>query len=273
MYEKKCIRKTKPYFYFNLVRIMKLASFMLLLSITSIFAAELKSQSILVNITMKNVKTRTVLDEIERQTDYLFLFNPDVVDTDKQISVNAKNKTVSEVLKTVFRGTNIYYKQEGSSIFLINEHEQVKSLSQVEKIILLGVVVDSNGDPIIGANILEKGKSNITVTDVDGNFSLIVDKNSTLQISYISYLAQEITVGNQTHLNITLLEDTQALDEVVVVGYGVMRRKDLTGALTSINTEIIDKSSIKSVDQMLQGRSSGLYTILVHKLSYHKVEN
>ncbi|MDR0574619.1 MAG: SusC/RagA family TonB-linked outer membrane protein [Tannerella sp.] len=160
---------------------MKLASFMLLLSITSIFAVELKSESILVN-----------------------------------------------------------------------------SLSQAGKITLSGVIVDSDGDPIIGANIVEKGKSNGTVTDIDGHFSLSVDRNSILQVTYIGYLSQEIVVDNRTQINITLLEDAQALDEVVVVGYGTQKKANLTGAVSTISPEQIEKRPVISTSAALQGLAPGV---------------
>ncbi|MDR1601337.1 MAG: TonB-dependent receptor [Tannerella sp.] len=121
-----------------------------------------------------------------------------------------------------------------------------------------GTVVDINGETVIGANILEKGTTNGTVTDINGAFSLTVQNNAVLQISYIGYIAQEIAVGNLTTLQITLLEDLQALDEVIVVGYGTMKKSDLTGAVGRVTLENKSMLPNTSLAQALSGASAGV---------------
>ena len=123
-----------------------------------------------------------------------------------------------------------------------------------------GKIVDINGEPIIGANIIEKGTTNGIITDVDGNFSLEVPSSAILQISYIGYVTQEIEVGNQTTFAIQLMEDTQKLDEVVVVGYGTMKKKDLTGAVKRVNLENSPAIANTSLSQALIGSTAGVNT-------------
>lgn len=123
-----------------------------------------------------------------------------------------------------------------------------------------GKIVDINGEPIIGANIIEKGTTNGIITDVDGNFSLEVPSSAILQISYIGYVTQEIEVGNQTMFTIQLMEDTQKLDEVVVVGYGTMKKKDLTGAVKRVNLENSPAIANTSLSQALIGSTAGVNT-------------
>jgi len=124
---------------------------------------------------------------------------------------------------------------------------------------ITGVILDQKGEAIIGANVVVKGTDTGTVTDADGKFSLQVpNENATLQISYLGYKAQEIRVGNKRKIDVTLAEDNQLLNEVVVVGYGTMKKKDLTGAITSVNSEAIAKSVPTSIDQVLQGRAAGV---------------
>ena len=124
-----------------------------------------------------------------------------------------------------------------------------------------GTVVDKQGEPIIGASISAKGTTNGTITDINGEFSLNVPSNSTLVISYLGYLTQEILVGNNTTFNIALVEDTKTLDEVVVIGYGTSRKKDITGSVSSVKADDLNTIASPNVTQMLQGKVSGLSAV------------
>ena len=121
-----------------------------------------------------------------------------------------------------------------------------------------GTVIDAAGIPVIGANVIVKGTTNGTITDFDGNFSLDVPANAVLEISYIGYLTAEVTVGNQSKVNVTLQEDTQALDEVVVVGYGTMRKSDVTGSIATAKGEELTKQQSFSALENLRGKVSGV---------------
>jgi len=127
-----------------------------------------------------------------------------------------------------------------------------------QNITVKGVVKDTSGEPIIGASVVQKGTSNGIITDLNGKFSLNVPANSTISISFIGYKSQEIQVAGKTQFNIVLKENTEMLDEVVVVGYGQMRRSDLTGSVVSVSNDAIKKSVVTSVDQVLQGRAAGV---------------
>ena len=135
--------------------------------------------------------------------------------------------------------------------------ETTESVLQ-EKKMVNGVVVDATGMPVIGANVMEKGTTNGTITDMDGKFSLEVDKNAILVVSYIGYANQEIKVGNQNTLSITMKEDAEALDELVVVGYGTVKKSDLTGSVGSVSMEDVNKVGITSADRALQGQVAGV---------------
>lgn len=116
-----------------------------------------------------------------------------------------------------------------------------------------GTVVDVAGVPVIGANVMVKGTTNGTITDMDGKFTLEVPEGAVLQVSYIGYTNQEVVVGKNTILTITLKEDTQSLDEVVVVGYGTQKKVNLTGAVEQVTSEVFDNRSVPNVTQALQG--------------------
>lgn len=129
-----------------------------------------------------------------------------------------------------------------------------------QKVTVKGQIVDKDNIPIIGANIIEKGTtSNGTITDYDGNFTLEVSSGATLRISYIGYIDQEVTTAGKTSINVILLEDTQTLDELVVVGYSTQRKESLTGALQTIKGEKLKDVTSPSVENLLNGKVPGVY--------------
>ena len=121
-----------------------------------------------------------------------------------------------------------------------------------------GTIIDSTGDPVIGANVLEVGTTNGVITDIDGNFRLMVQPNAKLQISFIGYITQVITVGNQNNIKVTLKDDAQALDEVVVVGYGSMKKNDVTGSLSSVSADKLAARGALRIEDALQGSVPGV---------------
>lgn len=130
-----------------------------------------------------------------------------------------------------------------------------------QQISITGVVVDTHNEPVIGASVLEKGTSNGTITDVDGKYTLKVASGSTLVFSYIGYTTQVIEVGFKTSINVTLVEDTEQLDEVVVVGYGVQKKSSMTAAVASISAKEIQKQVAGNVASALQGQTPGVEII------------
>lgn len=143
-------------------------------------------------------------------------------------------------------------------LFAVSSTDTVEAVQQTKKI--TGVVSDAMG-PIIGANVLEKGTTNGVITDIDGNFTLNVKPGATIVVSFIGYVSQEIKITNQTTVNITLKEDSEMLDEVVVVGYGTMKKSDLSGASVSMSEDKIKGSIITNLDQSLQGRAAGVTAV------------
>ena len=237
------------------LRTMKVIVLLLLLCVGSAFANEADAQSRRVTIASSNVTAREIIKEIEKQTDYLFVYNEKDVDLGRIVSVNTKNESVFKVLNSIFRGTQINYAVEGTNIMLTTN--SVQSIKQSGNKIT-GKVVDSNGEPIIGANVLAKGTTNGSITDVDGNFTIEADPRSILEISYIGYKSVEVAVNGKNSLTITLVEDTETLNEVVVVGYGTVKKSDLTGSVSQVKSDDLTAIPSGSVIQALQGRSAGL---------------
>ena len=138
------------------------------------------------------------------------------------------------------------------SDIMIIEKPSIVSTPQQNTRQITGTVIDATGMPIIGANVMVKGTTNGTITDIDGKFTLEVAKDAILQVSYIGYMNQEIPVGNKSVLSISLQEDTQKLDEVVVIGYGTMKKSDITGAISSVSEEKIARQAVANVSTALQ---------------------
>lgn len=205
---------------------------------------------------MNNVKLDKILNEIENQTDYLFIYN-NQVDINKITSVKVKNEAVAQVLDRILSGTGINYELEGTHIILTTE--AIKDLhAQQQAKTVTGTETDVSGEPIIGANIRIKGTTTGTITDIDGNFSIKAEPQSVIEVSYIGYLTQETVINNQKSIRFLLKEDTKTLDEVVVIGYGVQKKADLTGSVANINTEKLNTQSNANIGQALQGKIAGV---------------
>lgn len=240
----------------QIFRIMRISTFLLMVCVFCSYAGNAHSQNAKVSIHMNNVKLDKILNEIENQTDYLFIYN-NQVDINKITSVKVKNEAVAQVLDRILSGTGINYELEGTHIILTTE--AIKDLhAQQQAKTVTGTVTDVSGEPIIGANIRIKGTTTGTITDIDGNFSIEAEPQSVIEVSYIGYLTQETVINNQKSIRFLLKEDTKTLDEVVVIGYGVQKKADLTGSVANINTEKLNTQSNANIGQALQGKIAGV---------------
>lgn len=236
---------------------MKLTIYILFLSFGFLQATNMYGQPIALSFRADNVKLQEVFDKIEAQSEYRFFYNNRQIDTDRFVSVKTTGEDIFGVLNKLFKDTNIAYKVLDTSIILsVKEKSSANQLLSAKKV--SGLVTDGNGEPVIGANVIVKGTNSGTVTDLDGKFSLEVPTNGILQISYIGYNIQEIIVGNQSHLAISLKEDTQNLDEIVVVGYGTMKKSDLTGSISNVKADKLLDRPATNITQSLQGRIAGV---------------
>ena len=240
----------------HLFRMMRNTLLALFVFAGTAFATESYSQTMKVTVVADNMSTGKVISEIEKQTDYLFVYNVNEVNLKRNVKVNAQNKSVAEVLNKVFEGTDIYYAMEGKNIMLMSKAKDGKVAQQANKV--TGIVKDTNGEPIIGANVTVKGQSIGTITDIDGRFVLDAPKDAVLQITYIGYVSQEVKVSGKREINVVLKEDTETLDEVVVIGYGTAKKSDLTGATAQIKPEALTSSVVGNALESLQGKAAGV---------------
>ena len=241
-------------------RVMRNAFLALFLFVGTTYATESYSQNMRVTVVSSSITTGQVLSEIEDQTDYLFVYDVNEVDLDRNVNVRAENRPVSEVLDEVFEGTDVDYAMEGKNIMLMkrSKKETPASAQQTSENTIQGVVTDANGEPIIGANIMIEGTTTGTITDFDGRFTLDVPENATLQISYIGFVSQNVKVNGRKDITVKLVEDAKTLDEVVVVGYGTMKKSDLTGSVSSITSDNFKLGTDLTPQQLMQGAFSGV---------------
>ena len=215
------------------------------------------AQTTTVSLHVENQTVGDVLQQIESKTEFSFFYNNRHVDLNRRVSVSMNETNIFKILDAVFDGTDVVYQVVDNRIVLSKRNETLPLVQQSGKKIT-GTVLDATGMPVIGANVMVKGTTNGTITDMDGKFTLEVDNNATLVVSYIGFANQEIKVGNQTNLSIAMKEDAEALDELVVVGYGTQKKKDLTGAVSVLEIDDLKDTPVSSVDQMMQGKLSGV---------------
>ena len=252
----------------NIVRIMRISLFLLFVCVCQLMAEEAGAQNVGIKLSRNSMTIRQLIKEIEAQTDYLVVFRNQDVDVNKVISFKQQKTKVSDlnkisledVLKNSFEGTNIKYVFDGSYIlFSPKDGVELMLSGAQQKNIVSGTVTDNRGEAIIGANIVVKGSTSVgTITDVDGNFSMQVPDKAVLVISYIGYLSQEIEVKDRRPIRVVLIEDTQALEEVVVIGYGTAKRRDLTGAIASVKAEKMEVEAPRDITDLMRGTAAGL---------------
>lgn len=241
---------------------IKLFSMLVLFTIMTTLTANATSfQDTRITIQQKNVTLNQVFREIEKQSGYSFLVRNNDVDISEKVSIDAKNKTIEQTLEMLFSEKDIKHKVEGKRITIykpVGKNEQ----HPLNKRKVTGRVADAGKESVIGASVTIDGTSNGTITDVNGYFSLEVPANATrLKVSYIGYTTQVVAIGNNSEIDILLKEDTQILDEVVVVGYGTQKKVNLTGAVASVNSSEIKDRVQTNVLSAIQGTVPGVTII------------
>lgn len=244
--------------------IMRCILLFLLLGTMEIAASVAYSQSVKLSLNLENTSVQEVLSIIEQKSAFYFTYNVNQINTQRKVSIAVKNKTVTEILNQLFEKEGIKYQINDKHIVLykVDDTGKLFVANQHKGITISGVVRDSNGDPIIGANVLEKSSTiNGTITNVDGQFTLTVPENAKLVISYIGYNTQEVSVAGKTVIDVMLTEDSKALDEVVVVGYGTQKKVNLTGSVASISSDDIKDRVQTDVLSSIQGTVPGVTII------------
>ena len=245
-----------------------LTVFLLWVSYPGMIEAKMQLRSI--SLHLENASLSEVLNQIEEVSGYSFFYDENKVDLSHRVSVNADNKSVKDVLANILDSTGMTFEISNDQIVLVPESEKgntVKSIvpstpqPQQQQKVVKGTVLDPLGEPVIGANVVEKGTTNGIITDLDGSFTLHVSPDAVLEISYIGYVTQTVPVKGKSVVSVTLREDSQALEEVVVTGFGLAQKKaTLTGAITQVGSEDISRSVASTASGALVGKIAGLNT-------------
>ena len=237
---------------------MKLFTLFFACSLGLAHASESYAQTAIVNVEVQNKTVGEILKKIEKQSDFDFFFDNTLIDLNRRVSVTSRNSDIFKVLEKVFKGTNVKYSVLDKKIVLTINADNVQTAQQTT-FKVTGKVVDENGEEIIGASVLEKGTINGTVTDMDGNFELKVSgKEVILEVSYIGYSKAIVKTKAGTITKVVLKEDTEVLDEVVVVAYGTQKKSNLTGSVDVVSSKEMENRPVTSASSMLQGKASSI---------------
>lgn len=251
----------------KLIMELKIAILIIVASVSSIFAGPSYAQTAWISLEMENTSLEQVLDEIERQSEFYFVFNQKQIDVDRTVDISADKKPIEEILGELFTGTDVSYSVLDKNILLTTDNAKsnkvavVKTAVDQQQVTVTGIVTDgTNDEPMIGVNIQLKGTTIGAISGVDGSYSLSFAPrpDATLVFSFIGYATQEIAVANQSTVHVTMQADVLGLEEVVVVGYGTVKKETLTGSVANITASDIVSTKSENLINNIQGKVSGL---------------
>ncbi len=238
----------------KILKIMKLTLFLTLFVVTSVFANNTFSQNRLLSLEMRNITVEKVLLSIEDQSRFVFIYNKDLIDVNRRVDVKLDNASVEEILDVVFENAGVKYKIINNQIALSPDYSKNSQPTSVK-----GKITDVAGIPLPGVTIVIKGTTQGTITDSDGNYSLDnIPADAVLSVSFVGMLTQEVPVSGKGVIDVSLEEETIGLEEVVAIGYGTVKKSDLTGAVSSVRSEDLEKATPVNVQSALQGRAAGI---------------
>lgn len=234
---------------------MKLTVFFVCLSVLGAVAAGSYAQNTKVSLNLKRTTIKSALKEIENTSNYLFLYNNDLVNVDKIVDVNADNQSIESVLNELFRGEAVKYVVMDRQIIISPDTSAPLPAAQESKI--TGTVRDSGGQTLPGVTVVVKGTTNGTITDMDGKFSIAAKGSDVLVFSFVGMQTVEFA-ANKTVIDVTMQDETIGLEEVVAIGYGVVKKSDVTGSVARVSAEDIQAMPVQNALQAMQGRVSGV---------------
>ena len=256
-----------PIPWYQIMRITFIQLFLSAVLSSMAYSSTTNAQSVLdkkVSMSLNNTSLQNVLNYLQKNDNVRFIYSNSAINVNQQVSVNADNLSLKTVLDQVLKTNGISYEVLKDRIILgrmAGTPAPVTATTKQAAVAtpITGKVVDQTGQTVIGASVLEKGTSNGTTTDINGNFKLnVAGPNSVLVIAYIGFNSQEITVGSQTAFSVTLVENVKNLNEVVVVGYGTQKRGSVTGAISSVKASDLQDQQLTRVDDALKGRTAGV---------------
>ncbi|MBN2638262.1 MAG: TonB-dependent receptor [Bacteroidales bacterium] len=234
---------------------MRIGLFIFLVSVFQAVGSVGYSQSTKITLKSEALSLVDVLSKIEDQSEYRFIYDKSQIDLDRKAQIDFEEVTVKEVLEELFVKNGVDYQMVGNQVILKNSRSHLLQQQRT----ISGKVTDSSGAPLPGVTVLVKGTMQGTVTDFDGNYSISnVPGTGTLVFSFVGMRSQEIVIGNQSSIDVVMEQDAIGIEEVVAIGYGTMKKSDLTGSIASVQTETLENAASPNIVQALQGVMPGL---------------
>ena len=250
----------------KLIMEIKISFLIIAISFGNIFASNTYSQVTKVTLNAENKTLEQVMDEIEQQSEFYFVFNQKQININRKINICAENKIIDEILPDLFKDTNVNYAILDRKILLTTEDRSKDLVINVfqQQFEVTGIITDvTTGEPMPGVNVLVKGSAIGAISDFNGRYSLLgVNSDAILIFSFIGYISQEVPINKRTSINVSLNPDILGLEEVVVIGYGTQKKSDLTGAVTSVKFDKLEGIAYANVNHALQGKVAGAEFIL-----------
>ncbi len=237
----------------KIILIMRLSTILLLFGMLSA-SASVYSQNKKFSLNLENVSIRTLFQEIEKQSEFSFLYNDGFEDLDRNVSIDIHNKKLEDIMDQVFANTNLSYRILENNLIVLAPKVALQEFK------VSGVVIDAtSSEPIIGVNVQVEGTTIGVATDLNGNYSLTVpDKNAVLIFSFIGYNTERVAIGGQNVINVKLIEDIKSLEEVVVIGYGTQNKRDISTAIASVSSEDLRDKPVSNFAQAISGKMAGV---------------
>ena len=253
------------YFKRKSIRILRLSALCLLLGLEASFAAETYSQKTLFTLSVENQSVKEVFDYIEQNSEFIIFYLDKTVDLNRKVSIQLKDQQVETILNQLFENTDNTYTINDRQIIISKRREMMPPLPEPSqrkgKFRVSGIVMDGNGQSIIGATVIEKGTTNGVTTDMDGRYELTVSsENAVLSVAYLGYTTQEIKIEGRSNINIEMFEDSKALEEVVVIGYGQQKKQSVVSSINTITSDEL-KVPTRNLTNNLAGQVAGLIAV------------
>jgi len=244
----------------KILRLMRLTLVLMLMAVIQTFAIDSYSQNTLLTLNMKNSSVKDVLQKIENQSEFYFLYSSKIIDVDRKVDVDVENNRIDKILNNLFEGTDVLYAVEGRQIVLTTSEISGRNASIVQqRKTVTGKITSATGESMPGVTVAIKGTSVGTISDMDGNYSVAVPEGgTTLVFSFIGMETQTIEIGGQSKIDVIMNPVTIGLEEVVAIGYGTVKKSDVTGSVISVSNDELNSRPVNNALEAMQGRAAGV---------------
>ena len=259
----RCLRTKIGISSTNLNRMKATFLFLFVVGLSGVLASSY-AQDKKLSLQMKDAAVKEILSEIENQSEFSFAYDNRMIDVDRKLDADFQDAGIDRILGSIFENEQVKYHIFDRHIVLVrSDNEKSNSVITIrQEIVVTGTITDENGEPLIGANVVVQGTTRGVVTDVDGNYRITVpDENTVLVFSFVGYESREIRVGSQTTIDVTLAAEITAIEELVVIGYGTQRKADVTGAVSTVSIDDMQKIAVSNASVALKGQVAGVNVV------------